>query len=96
MLIGAHQELAFVQGAHVSWLWLSRTLLREYVIISIFRVINLLSTKYMAANTRETRLYRHYAINIASYWSGNETSSTHLGRKNKQTNKQTNKDACVS
>ena len=47
----------FVQGAHVSWLWLSRTLLREYVIISIFRVINLLSTKYMAANTRDIEAY---------------------------------------
>ena len=48
--------IVFVQGAHVSWLWLSRTLLREYVIISI----NLLSTKYMAANTRGTQ--RHARI----------------------------------
>ena len=42
----------FVQEAHVSWLWLSRTLLREYVIILIFRVIlNLYSyCPCMAAN----------------------------------------------
>ena len=57
----------FVQEAHVSWLWLPRTLLREctYVIISIFRVINLLSTKYMAANTCVNKYTRMQARGVS-------------------------------